>query len=124
MFEFNKPLTLIAGAVLFAAAGFTAGYVVARDPRVLRRLARAAAGGLERISVAVAETREELSDLWADVKDDARHTAEDTAFEAAAAGAGSRAMAANDAPERAARASHRRPRAPRRTRRARTAASH
>ena len=48
------------------------------------------AAGAERVSVAVAESREELADLWAEVRDEARADTEVRAFadaEGSAAGA-------------------------------------
>lgn len=81
---------VVAGVAAVAALGFAAGYLVARDPRALRRLARSAAGGLERIETALAETREEMSDLWAEVRAEARQDVEERAFavaEAAVVGA-------------------------------------
>jgi len=78
------------GLAAAGALGFAAGFIVARDPRVLRRVAGAIAAGAERVSVAVAESREELADLWAEVRDEARADAEVRAFadaEGPAAGA-------------------------------------
>jgi hypothetical protein len=84
------PGAALLGVAAAGALGFAAGFIVARDPRVLRRVAGALAAGAERVSVAVAESREELADLWAEVRDEARADAEVRAFadaEAAAAGA-------------------------------------
>jgi hypothetical protein len=75
-----KPGALVLGVATAAALGFAAGFIVARDPALLRRLARAVAGGVERVSIAVAESREEIADLWAEVREDARHEAEERAF--------------------------------------------
>jgi hypothetical protein len=84
----------VLGVAAAGALGFVAGFVVARDPEVLRRLARTMAGGVERISGALAESREELADLWAEVREDARQDIEAQAFAAppvvAAAAAGSK----------------------------------
>ena len=44
--------------------------VVARNPEVLRRLARSLAGGVEKISAANPTSREELADLWAEARDE------------------------------------------------------
>jgi hypothetical protein len=78
-----KPAALVASLAAAAAVGLAAGYVIARDPQALRRFARVAAGGLQRLQVAVAETREEIADLWADAQDEARHDIEESAFAAA-----------------------------------------
>lgn len=86
--DFAKPTGVVLGAAALLAAGFAAGFVVARDPAVVRRLARAVAGGAELLSLALSETREELADLWAEAREDARAAVEETAFarsEAAAA---------------------------------------
>jgi hypothetical protein len=97
--DFGKPAGAVLGAAALLAAGFAAGFVVARDPAVVRRLARAVAGGAERLSLALAETREELADLWAGAREDARVAAEAAAFTAGettvagAAAAGAAAMA-------------------------------
>ena len=84
------PGAALLGVAAAGALGFAAGFIVARDPRVLRRVAGALAAGAERVSVAVAESREELADLWAEVRDEARADAEVRAFadaEASATGA-------------------------------------
>jgi hypothetical protein len=78
--DFTKPAGAALGLAALAAAGFAAGYVVARDPATLRRLVRAVAGGAERVSLALAETREELADLWAEAREDARAAVEEAAF--------------------------------------------
>jgi hypothetical protein len=70
------------GLLAFAATatlGFAAGYMVARDPELLRRLARSLAGGIERVSGAVALSREEFADLWAEARDRAQQAAESEA---------------------------------------------
>jgi len=82
-----KPGALVIGMAAAAALGFAAGYLVARDPTLLRRLFGSAAGGLERLVGAAAETREELADLWAGSRAGARETMEDESFAAAAASA-------------------------------------
>ncbi len=82
-----KPGALVIGIAAAAALGFAAGYLVARDPTLLRRLFGSAAGGFERLVGAAAETREELADLWADSRAGARETMEDESFAAAAASA-------------------------------------
>jgi hypothetical protein len=89
-----KPAALVLGIGAAGALGFAAGFIVARDPAAFRRVARAVAGGVERVSLAVAESREELADLWAEVREDARQDIEAKAFAAAAAGAATSAAAA------------------------------
>lgn len=86
-----KPGTIALGVVAAGAIGFAAGFLVARDPQRLRQLARAVAGGVERVAVALAESREELADLWAEAREDARHDIETQAFTAAAAATASAA---------------------------------
>lgn len=81
-----KPGAVVLGIAAIGALGFAAGYVVARDPQVLRRMGRAIAGSVERVSGALAESREELADLWAEVREDARQDIEVQAFSAAASG--------------------------------------
>jgi hypothetical protein len=82
-----KPGTLVLAVVGAAALGFAAGYLVGRDPQLLRKLLRSGAGGFERLAGAFAETREELADLWAASREGAREAIEDEAFAAAAASA-------------------------------------
>jgi hypothetical protein len=80
-----KPGAVVLGMAAAAALGFAAGYLMARDPQLLRRLMRSAAGGFERLAGAVAESREELADLWAESREGARDAIEDESFAAAAA---------------------------------------
>jgi hypothetical protein len=75
-----KPGAVVLGVATAAVLGFAAGFVVARDPAFLRRLARAAAGGVERVTAAIAESKEELADLWAEVREDARENLDERAF--------------------------------------------
>lgn len=77
--DIAKPIGLLAGVTL-AAGTLALGYLVARDRDSLRRLVRVAAGTVERVSLALAETREELEDLWAQARDDARQEIEDAEF--------------------------------------------
>ena len=77
-----KPGAMVLGITAVGALGFAAGFIVARDPEVLRRMARALAGGVERVAGALAESREELADLWAEVREDARRDIEAQAFAA------------------------------------------
>jgi type IV secretory pathway TrbL component len=79
MIDFNdlqKPL--VAALLLGAAAtvGFAAGFVVGRDPETARRLARAAANGLARTRIAMADAMEGLGDLWAEARDQAHREIE------------------------------------------------
>ena len=80
-----KPGAVVLGITAVGALGFAAGFIVARDPQVLRRVARALAGGVERVAGALAESREEMADLWAEVREDARQDIEAQAFSAAPA---------------------------------------
>lgn len=82
-----KPGAVVLGVAAAATLGFAAGYLMARDPQLLRRLLRSAAGGFERLAGAVAESREELADLWADSREGAQSAVEDESFAAAAASA-------------------------------------
>lgn len=74
-----RPPVLLALAGT-AAVGFAAGYLLGRDPQVLRRVLAAAAQGWEQTRVAVAEAREDLADQWAEATESARHDIEDAAF--------------------------------------------
>lgn len=82
--DLARPPVLLALAGS-AALGFAAGYLLGRDPRVLRRVIAAAAQGWEQTRVAVAEAREDLADQWAEATDAARHGIEEDAFAAATA---------------------------------------
>lgn len=85
-----KPLGSIAALAGSAALGFVAGYAVGRDPAAAKRLMQFVARSFDRASLAVAETREELGDLWAEARADARAQWEEAQFaehEAAAAAA-------------------------------------
>ncbi|MDZ7653277.1 MAG: hypothetical protein U5L03_12390 [Burkholderiaceae bacterium] len=114
-----KPGAVVVGIAAAAALGFAAGYLVAKDPALLRRLMRSLAGGVERLTGAVAESREELADLWAASRAGARDAIEDETFAAATASA---AMAAASAVGKAATPAPAEvaPPAARRTRRAAT----
>lgn len=92
--DLTKPGTVAVAVALAAAVGFGAGWLLARNPDLARRAARALAGGWERISGALGESREQWGDLWAEVREDARATVEEEAFAAATAGAGAMAAAA------------------------------
>lgn len=82
-----RPLLWIGALAASATAGFAVGYMVARDPAVVRRWARLLAGGVERGQLALAEAREHLADVWAEVREEARGEAEEAAFAQAAAAA-------------------------------------
>jgi len=117
-----NPAPVIIGALAFAAIGFAAGFMLARDPERARRLSRVLADGLERATGGLAETREELTDLWASVTDEARRRFDDRVWSGATAGAAAAAAAADGEPEAATEpnATGRRPRStrPRRNREA------
>jgi hypothetical protein len=100
IYDSIKPVALVAALATTAAAGFAVGYLVARDPETLRRWARALAGGVERTQIAFAEAYENLADLWADVRDDARRDIEEHAMGRAAGVA----AAASNAAKRSTRA--------------------
>lgn len=72
-----------------AAVGFAAGFLIGRDPQLLRRVLAAAAQGWEQTRLSVAEAREDLADQWADATESARHDIEEKAFAAAQAEAAS-----------------------------------
>jgi len=82
-----KPAALI-GALGAAAVGAAVGFAVGRDPQALRRLAGAAARGVGRAQLALAETTEEVIDVWEDLREQARRELEEARFEAAASAPG------------------------------------
>ena len=127
-----KPLGSIAALAGSAALGFVAGYAVGRDPAAAKRLMQFVARSFDRASLAVAETREELGDLWAAARADARTQWEEAQFaeheaEAAAAaatvGAESEETVSDDRPKPAAKRA-RKATAVKRTRRARVPVVH
>ena len=77
-----------------AALGFAAGFVLGRDPQLLRRVLAAAAASWEQTRMAVAEAREDVADRWAEATEEARDDIEETAFAAAPAGSVAAAPAA------------------------------
>ena len=79
-----KPAGLLAGLATLAVGTLAVGYLVTRDRETLRRVVRVAAGTVERVSAALAETREEVADLWAQARDEARQAIEDEEFAAPA----------------------------------------
>jgi hypothetical protein len=75
-----KPLGAVAALAGSAALGFVAGYAVGRDPEAAKRLMVFVARGIDRVSLAVAETREELGDRWAEARSEARARWEEAQF--------------------------------------------
>jgi hypothetical protein len=99
-----KPVGLAAALAVAAGAGLAMGLALARNPKMGVQLARTAARGLERLQYAVAETREELADFWAEAREEAREEIEERAF---ARGAGHAAAGAAAGAGTAAGAKHR-----------------
>jgi hypothetical protein len=93
-----KPLGSIAALAGSAALGFVAGYAVGRDPDGAKRLMQFVARSFDRASLAVAETREELGDLWAEARSEARAHWEEAQFAKHEAEAAATAAAANAEP--------------------------
>ncbi len=77
--DLARPPVLLALAGS-AAIGFAAGYLLGRDPQMLRRALVAAVKGWEQTRVAVAEAREDLADQWAEATESARQDIEEAAF--------------------------------------------
>jgi hypothetical protein len=81
-----------AGLAATALAGFAAGVAVSRDPegmkRKLRRVAQSAARGLEQATLAAAQAREQIGDLWAEAREEALAEVDAADFDRAAATAG------------------------------------
>lgn len=84
--DLARPPVLLALAGS-AALGFAAGFVLGRDPQLLRRVLAAAAAGWEQTRLALAEVREEVADHWAEATEAARHDIEEAAFAPPAAAA-------------------------------------
>ena len=80
--DLQKPATAVLVVGAAAAAGFIAGYMIGRDPELARRMARSVAGGLTRLQVAAAEAWENIGDLWADARAEARRDIEAERFAA------------------------------------------
>jgi hypothetical protein len=93
-----KPLGSIAALAGSAALGFVAGYAVGRDPAAAKRLMQFVATSFDRASLAVAETREELGDLWAEARSEARAHWEEAQFAKHEAEAAATAAAASAEP--------------------------
>lgn len=90
----SRPSLIALGLAGFAATavlGFAAGVAVARDPvamrRTTRRVAKAAALGLDRATLMAAQARERLGDLWAEARDAAVADVDDADFKRAEAAA-------------------------------------
>lgn len=92
--ELARPGLIVLGVVGIAATtllGFAAGVVAARDPQALRRTVRRvaleAARSLERATLMAAQAREQVGDLWAEVREEALGEVDAADFERAAASA-------------------------------------
>jgi uncharacterized protein YdaU (DUF1376 family) len=82
--DLARPPVLLALAGS-AVVGFAAGYLIGRDPQLLRRVLAAAAQGWEQTRLSLAEAREDLADQWAEATESARRDVEAAAFATAAA---------------------------------------
>lgn len=98
--ELVRPGLVALGVVGIAATallGFAAGVAVSRDPEALRRTVRRVAGaaalGLEHATLMAAQLREQVGDLWAEAREAAVGDVDAADFERAAAAA-SKAQAA------------------------------
>jgi len=80
--DLQKPLVAVLALGAAATAGFVAGYLVGRDPETARKLVGSVAGALTRTQVAFAEAIENIGDLWADARADARRDIEEERFAA------------------------------------------
>jgi hypothetical protein len=89
-----KPLGGVAVLAGAAALGFVAGYAIGRNPDAAKKVMQFVASGFDRLSLAVAETREELGDYWAEARAEARAEVEEAQFAAAAAAAAVEPVAA------------------------------
>lgn len=92
--ELARPGLIVLGVVGIAATtllGFAAGVVAARDPQALRRTVRRVAlevaRSLERATLMAAQAREQVGDLWAEVREEALGEVDAADFERAAASA-------------------------------------
>jgi hypothetical protein len=85
--DLGRPGVIALSVAAAAALGFAAGYLVARNPELLRRWAGLLAGSVERLTGSAAETREHLADLWAQAREDALQATEEASFAAAEAAA-------------------------------------
>ena len=78
--DMQKPLVAVLALGAAATAGFVAGYLAGRDPETARKLVGSVAGALTRTQVAFAEAIENIGDLWADARADARRDIEEERF--------------------------------------------
>lgn len=88
--EIARPGLIAIGVVGIAASallGFAAGATVSRDPQALRNVMRRVAHGIERATLAAAQAREQIGDLWAEVREEAIAEVDAADFERAAANA-------------------------------------
>jgi hypothetical protein len=111
-----KPFGALAAMAASAAVGFVAGYALGRDPAAARRLLKSVARGVDRAQAVVAETREELGDLWADARASARAEWEEARFAEPAAEQVAPEEIVSEAPPAAQAARRPTARRPRRTR--------
>jgi hypothetical protein len=118
--DLARPPVLLALAGS-AALGFAAGFVLGRDPQLLRRMLAAAAASWEQTRLAVAEAREEVADHWAEATETARRDIEEAAFAAAPAAASAAAETDPTEADTAAAQGEARAAAARRSRRGRAA---
>lgn len=91
----------VAGIGAIALLGFAAGMAVSRDPEAVRRSARRVAGaaalGLERARLMAAQAREHAGDLWAEAREAAVVDTDEADFKRAEAGASKAAHFAAEA---------------------------
>jgi hypothetical protein len=93
-----KPVGTLVAMAGSAAIGFVAGYALGRDPTAARRLLQAVARGVDRAQLAVAETREELGDLWAEARASVQAEWEEARFAEPASERMEAGATANEAP--------------------------
>ena len=106
--ELARPGLLVLGIAATALLGFAAGVAVSRDPeavrRTTRRVALAAALGLERATLLAAQAREHIGDLWAEAREAAVADVDAADFKRAAGASKASRAAAEGEGEAAARA--------------------
>jgi hypothetical protein len=78
--DMTRPAGVLSGLATLTAMGLVGAYLLTRDRETLKRVIQVAAGTVERVSAALAETREELFDLWEQARDEARHEMDEAAF--------------------------------------------
>ena len=90
----------VAGIGATALLGFAAGMAMSRDPEALRRMVRRVAGaaafGLESARLMAAQAREHVGDLWAEAREAAVADVDESDFSRATARASKTAVAAAD----------------------------